>query len=115
MSGQRPPNSFDGGLQQERTALAWERTAIAMMVAGVVLARFATVEEVYVFSVIGLLQTAFGAALLVWTGAHYEDLHAPLRAGDPVVHPSAARLVGLVTVIAIGLALMLAVAVTIAR
>ena len=39
---QRPERVFDLALQHERTALAWERTAIAAMVAGVVLARSAT-------------------------------------------------------------------------
>lgn len=86
-----------------------------MMVAGVVLARFAAVEALYVFAVIGLMQTAFGASLLVWAGAHYEDLHAPLRAGQPVVHPMGTRVVGLVTVVAIGLALVLAVIVSVRR
>ena len=111
----RPARTFDGGLQQERTALAWERTAIATMVAGVVLARFATIEGFDLVAAIGLLQTAFGGGLLVWSGAHYEDLHAPLRAGDAIVHPSAARLVGLVTLSGIGVAVAVGIAVAVGR
>lgn len=111
----RPATSFDTGLQHERTALAWERTAIATMVAGLVLSRFAAIHEYWLAAGAGLLQTAFGAALLVWSGAHYEDLHGPLRSGDDIVHPAAARIVGLVTVSTIGLALVTAVAVTVVR
>jgi uncharacterized membrane protein YidH (DUF202 family) len=111
----RPTTSFDSGLQHERTALAWERTAIATMVAGLVLSRFAAIHEYWLAAGAGMLQTAFGAGLLVWTGAHYEDLHGPLRAGDDVVHPSAARTVGLVTVSATGLALAAAIAVAVSR
>ena len=36
--GDRPTSSYDAGLQHERTALAWERTAISAMVAGIVFA-----------------------------------------------------------------------------
>jgi uncharacterized membrane protein YidH (DUF202 family) len=111
----RPTRSFDTGLQHERTALAWERTAIAMMVAGLVLSRFAAIHEYWLAAGAGMLQTAFGASLLVWTGVHYEDLHGPLRAGDDVVHPAAARTVGLVTVSATGLALAAAIAVAVSR
>ena len=67
------------------------------------------------FAGVGLLQTAFGAGLLVWAGTHYDDLHGPLRANADVVHPHAARVVGLVTVTAIGLALATAVAVAFTR
>ncbi len=107
----RPPTSFDNGLQHERTALAWERTAIATMVAGLVLSRFAAIHAYWLAAGAGLLQTVFGAGLLVWAGTHYEDLHGPLRDGADVVHPSATRTVGLVTVTTIGLALATAIAV----
>ena len=111
----RPPTSFDNGLQHERTALAWERTAIATMVAGLVLSRFAAIHAYWLAAAAGLLQTGFGAGLLVWTGTHYDDLHGPLRAGDDIVHPAAARTVGLVTVCTTGLALATAIAVAFIR
>jgi uncharacterized membrane protein YidH (DUF202 family) len=112
MTQERPTTSFDPGLQHERTALAWERTAIAVMIAGLVFGRFAAVHEFWMFAAIGLLQTAFGAGLLVWTGVRYEDLHGPLRQGVDIVHPRATRLVGIVTVTTIGLGLVLALVVT---
>ena len=43
-----------GGLQQERTALAWERTAFALMGAGLVLARFAALQDQGVLAGAGL-------------------------------------------------------------
>lgn len=104
----RPAESFSLGLQHERTALAWERTAIAMMVAGMALARFAAVNAYWVYAIVGLAQTAFGGLVLVWAGSHYDDLHGPLRRGDDVVHPLATRLVGLVAIGGSGLALTLA-------
>ncbi len=112
---ERPATVFDAGLQHERTSLAWERTAIAMMAAGLVLSRFAAIHEYWLFAAAGLLQTVFGAGLLVWAGAHYEDLHGPLRDGADVVHPQAARVIGLVTVTTIGVGLALSVAVAVLR
>lgn len=109
---QRPPNTFDVGLQHERTALAWERTSIATMVAGILFARFAAGSASIGLALLGLGVTAFGAGLLVWAGTHYEDLHGPLRDGASVVHPRIATVVGLVTVAFTGLALVVAVAVT---
>jgi uncharacterized membrane protein YidH (DUF202 family) len=111
-SGDRPTEHFDAGLQHERTALAWERTAVATMVAGTILARYAAIDAHPVLALIGLLQLAFGGALLVWTGFHYDQLHGPLRASDPVVHPTATRLVGIGTVGFTGAALALAAIVT---
>ncbi len=105
----RPTERFDVGLQHERTALAWERTAIATMVAGVIFARYAAGAAHPGLAVLGLLQVAAGAAVLVWAGWHYDELHGPLRRGTSVVHPTAARFVGLSTVVFSGLALAVAV------
>lgn len=104
----RPEQVFDEGLQHERTALAWERTAVATMVAGALLARWATEDAAPLFGILGIIQVAFGAGLLAWAGRHYDDLHGPLRAGDSPVHPSAVRVVGAVTTVTIGVALVFA-------
>jgi uncharacterized membrane protein YidH (DUF202 family) len=93
---------FDAGLQHERTSLAWERTAISMMVAGLVLSRFAATEGFWLLAAAGMAQVVFGAMVLVWAGAHYEDLHGALRSGTDVVHPSAARWVGIATIAGTG-------------
>ena len=108
---ERPTETFDLGLQHERTALAWERTSIAMMTAGVVFARYAAGNAPFVFAVMGLLQTAAGAWLLVWSAAHYEDLHGRVREGESVVHPFITRWVGLGTVALTGMASIVAIVV----
>lgn len=111
----RPDRVFDPGLQHERTALAWERTAISAMVAGVLLARYAAQTVHYTIAFVGVAQVVVGALLLVWTGRHYDDLHGPLRAGDSPVHPTAARVVGLATVASSGFALALAILIVAGR
>ncbi|MEQ8841826.1 MAG: DUF202 domain-containing protein [Acidimicrobiales bacterium] len=88
----------DPGLQQERTALAWERTAIAIMVSGVLLARYAAQSSHWSTALIGLAQTMAGGGLLVWAGVHYAELRGPLLEGTAVVHPVATRVIGLGTV-----------------
>ncbi len=105
---QRPDSVFDAGLQHERTALAWERTSIASMVAGVLMARYAAQSLHFVFAFVGLAQVVVGGVVLVWTGRHYDDLHGPLRAGDSPVHPTAASIVGVGTVVFTGAGLALA-------
>jgi len=92
-----PQQIFDFGVQQERTSLAWERTSIAMMTAGVILTRYAAGDARSVFVLIGLLQVATGGAILLWTAWHYEELHAPLRDGTGITHPNAVRTVGVAT------------------
>ena len=109
MNDPQPITIFDAGLQHERTSLAWERTAISMMVAGLVLSRFAATEGFWLLAAGGMTEVVFGAALLVWSGAHYEELHGALRRGADVVHPSATRLVGLVTIAGTGAGLVAAV------
>ncbi len=105
----RPTHVFDTGLQHERTSLAWERTAISMVVAGLVLARFAASEGFWLLAAGGMAQVVFGAVLLVWSGSHYEELHGVLRDGTDVVHPSAARWVGLATIAGTGAGLIAAI------
>lgn len=105
----RPTVVFDPGLQHERTSLAWERTAIASMVAGVLLARYAALSLHYVFAGFGMAQVVVGAAILIWSGRHYEGLHGRLRSGESPVHPTAARIVGLGSIVFTGLATALAV------
>jgi uncharacterized membrane protein YidH (DUF202 family) len=107
--------SNDGGLQHERTALAWERTAISTIVAGVLLARYAAASLHVAFAAFGLAQVVFGAGLLIWTGRRYNDLHGPLQAGVNPAHPRATRLVGIATVGFIGAAVLLAVVITLDR
>ncbi len=109
---QRPDTHFDGGLQHERTALAWERTAISSMVAGVLLGRYGAQDAHFAIALIGVLQVAIGGGVLVWAGFHYDELHGPLRQGSSVVHPGAARLMGLSTVVFSSFALLLAVLLT---
>ena len=109
----RPDTVFDPMLQHERTALAWERTAIATMVAGTLLARRAA--EVHVsLAAVGVLQVVVGAALLIWTGLRYEQLHAPLRRGESPIHPAAVRLIGTTTVVFCGVAMVIAIATAVA-
>lgn len=96
------------GLQHERTALAWERTSIAMIVAGVLLARYASTDAHWTIALIGLTHTMVGAGVLVWAGYHYDDLHGPIKRSE-VVHPTAARLMGLTTITLTGAGLILAV------
>ncbi|HUS41942.1 MAG TPA: DUF202 domain-containing protein [Ilumatobacteraceae bacterium] len=115
MNDPRPVTVFDTGLQHERTSLAWERTAISMMVAGLVLSRFAATKGFWLLAAGGLTQVVFGAAVLVWSGAHYEQLHGALRGGTDVVHPSAARSVGLVTILGTGTGLVAAIVATLTR
>ena len=114
MSDGRPDAVFDQGLQHERTSLAWERTAIASMVAGVLMARYAPDSGHFVFAFIGLGQVIVGAAILLWSGQHYENLHGRLRSGETPVHPTAARIVGIGSIVFTGLATTLAVIITIA-
>ncbi len=109
----RPDTVFDPMLQHERTALAWERTAIATMVSGTLLARRAAELNVW-FAAMGVLQVVLGAALLIWTGLRYEQLHAPLRRGESPVHPFAVQFVGITTMVFSGFAMVIAAATVLA-
>lgn len=108
MRPRRPATFFDQGVQHERTALAWERTAISMIASGLLLARYAAHTAHWTIASIGVLETMAGGGLLIWAGMRYDDLHGPLRAGEPIVHPRSARVVGMLTMLFTGTALTLA-------
>ena len=105
----RPTEVFDPLLQHERTALAWERTAISGIVVGALMTRTGARVHLLLGGV-GLAVVCGSAALLVWAGRHYEDLHGVLRAGESPVHPRAAALVGIGATVSTLLATALAVA-----
>jgi hypothetical protein len=88
---------------------------LSYMVAGLVLSRFAAVEEFWLLAAGGMVQVVFGAVLLVWSGVHYEELHGALRRGADVVHPSAVHWVGLATIAGTGAGLAAATVVTLTR
>ena len=108
---ERPDAVFDQMLQHERTALAWERTAIATIVAGALLARLA-IEVHPALAAVGIGYLLIGAGLLVWAGHHYDQLHGPLRRGESPVHPRSVRLVGRTTVALTGTSAGIAVLAT---
>jgi len=112
MANGRPDTVFDRGLQHERTSLAWERTAIASMVAGVLFARYAALSLHFAFALIGMGEVMVGAAILLWSGQHYENLHGRLRSGETPVHPTAARIVGIGSTAFTGMATVLALIIT---
>lgn len=99
----------DAGTQQERTSMAWERSGFSTMVVGMLLTRYSVEQNLDWFAVVGLAQVMVGAVVLVWSGLHYDDLHRLVRNDAPVIHPLAARLMGLTTVAATGTALIGAV------
>jgi uncharacterized membrane protein YidH (DUF202 family) len=102
----RPSTVFDPMLQQERTSLAWERTAIAGMAVGLLMARIGAKVHA-ALGAIGVAVVCLAGALLVWSGKHYEDLHGTLRSGESPARPGMARLLGLGATVVTGLATLL--------
>ncbi len=103
-----PQEVFDPFLQQERTSLAWERTAFAGLVVGLLTTRLGASVHL-VLGAVGVVVVCASAGLLVWSGKHYDDLHVTLRAGESPVHPAAAMVVGIGATVATGVATVLAV------
>jgi uncharacterized membrane protein YidH (DUF202 family) len=103
-------NIIGGGLQHERTALAWERTAISMMVAGVVLARYGASEVHLSVGVLGIAETVAGGLLLFWAGRNDDELHSPATPAHAVPQVALTRSIGALTVVFCAIALIVAVA-----
>lgn len=89
------PDQIGGGLPTERTTLAWERTSIAMMGAGVVLARQGAQSIHFSIGLIGVAQVVAGGLVLVWSlrnDQFVRDLGEPIGAVPQV---GMTRLIGL--------------------
>jgi putative membrane protein len=89
---------FDLGLQHERTALAWDRTALGLIVVGAFTVRGVGGPFGELLHLPGYLAIAFGAVLL-WLGARrYRHRDHDLREGSSPVRPRLVILTGVATV-----------------
>jgi uncharacterized membrane protein YidH (DUF202 family) len=85
--GPRGSEVVDLGLQHERTALAWDRTALALIVVGAFSVRVAGGGIGELAHLPGYLVVGLGATLL-WLGARrYRHRDVDLRAGTSPVRP----------------------------
>jgi putative membrane protein len=92
---------FDPGLQNERTALAWTRTGLALLVA-VLLASRITVGELGVVTIIFTVFTLpLAVTVIVSAGRRYRISHRALESAAPLPD---ARLPAAVTVLVLSLA-----------
>jgi uncharacterized membrane protein YidH (DUF202 family) len=94
---EEPDGVLDLGLQHERTALAWDRTALGLIVVGALVVR-AVRDLGLLWAIPGLLTVGVGG-LVLWLGVrqrHRRELL--LRAGASPVQPGLVRLVAAGTV-----------------
>lgn len=78
---------FDGGLQHERTALAWDRTGLSLLVVGALLLRSGGPPYGDVVHLPGYVGLSAGAILLWAGGRRYRRREVRLREGTSMVQP----------------------------
>lgn len=85
--GSEPDPRFS--LANERTALAWMRTGMSVIAAGVALAVYAHTADgstwIRAAAVAGCLA---GAAIGIWSLLHWGNVERALRRGEPIPAPS---------------------------
>lgn len=111
----RPDEPFDEGLQHERTTLAWERTAFSLIVVAALITRYSIEDGFNIEAALGSLGILVGTITMLWSGYKYDRLHGPLQAGESPVHPAAAWIMGVATIIGATLALYEAIHLVIQR
>ncbi|MFV0407966.1 MAG: DUF202 domain-containing protein [Propioniciclava sp.] len=77
-----PP--VDPGLQPERTALAWTRTTLSLLVVGVLMARMLTVYQTPVGPALILIGLIIVLVVRDQAGRHQRAVHAVAGRGSPV-------------------------------
>ncbi|MFC5175158.1 YidH family protein [Nocardioides taihuensis] len=88
--GEAPDYRFT--LANERTFLAWVRSALAMMAAGVAVIQFVPGLDL-VRHALGLLLILLGGLLAGGSYAHWESNERAMRLGEPLPHSPVPRLV----------------------
>lgn len=81
-----PPHVFDEGLQQERTALAWDRTGLSLVVVALLYLRGAGAPFVRPAQLPAYLGLALGTSMLFLGARRYAHLHEILRGEGRVDH-----------------------------
>ena len=99
---------LDVGLQHERTALAWDRTGLALLVVGALHLRSALTDAAVGWLLPGAATLVIGGVVLWWGSWRYRRREPDLRAGRSPVRPRLVVVTGLTTV-AVGLASLLLV------
>ena len=95
---------FDPGLQVERTSLAWTRTALALAVAGAVVARL-TVDRLGVIAVVlGLVAVGSAVVLGAIAGARHRRVVASLLNNGTLSSDGRVLALAVVSVLAAGAA-----------
>jgi uncharacterized membrane protein YidH (DUF202 family) len=100
--GSGPPPAgrvFDPGLQHERTALAWDRTGLSLLVVGALTLRSGGPPYDDLLHAAGYAAMALGAWLLWVGGRRYRRREGDLRRGASPVQPQLVRLTGIVAVV----------------
>lgn len=98
-------------MANERTALAWVRTGLALIAGGIALTSVAAVADLPKFlDVVALLACVFGAVTAVQALFSWQRIERAMRLGEPLPAPTALRwLVGAVVLAGLILAVYTAI------
>lgn len=89
----------DPGLQQERTVLAWDRTALTLMVASGLLVRVAGDSPFRLGIALATLALLVGLMILIFDRRRYLVRWRRMEAGGPMTSNVLVTLIGAITVV----------------